>query len=84
MGERPATFGNTLFNSNQAYRLPALVTVDGTLLTNDFHPLGPRVATRFSFTARNIFDRRYSEPGFGGFDVPIQGRTLLFGLQQWL
>jgi len=84
VGERPATFGNTLFNSNQAYRLPALVTVDGTLLTNDFHPLGPRVATRFSFTARNIFDRRYSEPGFGGFDVPIQGRTLLFGLQQWL
>jgi outer membrane receptor protein involved in Fe transport len=84
VGARAATFGNTLFNFNQPYTLPAYVTVDATILSNDFHLLGPRATTRLSLTGRNILDHRHSEPGFGGFDVPIQGRTLLLGIQQSL
>src|SRR5262249_52104123 len=84
VGPRPATFANTLFNGLQAYSVPGYATLDATILSSGFHFLGAQASTRLSLTARNILDHRYSEPGFGGFDVPIQGRTVMFGIQQQL
>jgi iron complex outermembrane receptor protein len=84
VGPRAATFANTLFNGLQPYSVPGYVSADATLLTSGFHFLGAQALTRLSLTARNIFDHRYSEPGFGGFDVPIQGRVVMFGIQQQL
>jgi iron complex outermembrane receptor protein len=85
VGPRAATFANTLFNGLQGqYSVPGYVSVDATLSSGGFHLLGPQTLTRFSVTGRNILDHRYSEPGFGGFDVPIQGRTVMFGVQQQL
>jgi iron complex outermembrane receptor protein len=84
VGPRAATFANTLFNGLQAYSLPGYASLDATILSNGFHLLGPQATTRLSLTARNILDHRYSEPGFGGFDIPIQGRTVMFGIQQQL
>ena len=66
------------------YSVPGYVSADITISSGGFHLLGPQTLTRFSVTGRNIFDHRYSEPAFGGFDVPIQGRNVMFGIQQQL
>jgi TonB-dependent receptor-like protein len=85
VGPRAATFANTLFNGLQGqYSVPGYASLDATLSSGGLHLLGPQTLTRFSVTGRNILDHRYSEPGFGGFDIPIQGRTVMFGIQQQL
>ena len=35
-------------------------------------------------TAKNLLDERYSEPGFGGYDVPAVGRTTMFEIRNTL
>ena len=84
VGPRASTFANTLFNGLQPYSVPSYVTIDATLVSSGFHLLGAHATTKFSVVGRNLLDHRYSEPGFGGFDVPIQGRTVMFGIEQQL
>ncbi len=78
--ERGSTESNTLLN-NRAYTLPAYALLDASLSTNGLKPL-PGLETRVTLAAKNLLDDRTGEPGFGGFDLPSQGRTVMLELRQ--
>ncbi len=80
---RGATQSNVLLNNQAFYTLPAYAELDLTASTKDLHLMGDdKSETRILFSVRNVLDQRYSEPGFGGFDVPMLGRTFLLELRQ--
>ncbi len=79
VGERGASQANTLANSD-FYTLPAYGTVDLTLSSLGLSFAGER-QTRFKLGVRNLLDARYSEPGYGGYDIPNLGRRLFVEAQ---
>ncbi len=81
---RGATQSNLLLNNDTAYSLPAYALVDLSLRSTGLELLGTGRETRFQFSVRNLFDTRYSEPGFGGIDVPVLGRSFTVVIQQSL
>ncbi len=83
-GERGASSSNVLRNNLVPYTLPAYTLVDLTLRSTDLAWPTPAARLGLLFSVRNLFDRRYSEPGFAGLDVPSLGRSYLLTLQQAL
>ncbi len=81
---RGATQSNLLLNNDTPYSLPAYAVVDLSLRTTGLEFLGPGKETRLQFIVRNLADSRYSEPGFGGIDVPVLGRSFTLVMQQSL
>ncbi|MFN0061497.1 MAG: TonB-dependent receptor plug domain-containing protein [Myxococcaceae bacterium] len=80
-GPRGATDANIRFNNTTAYSLPFYATLDVSIRTMNLKLIGGK-ETRFMLSGRNLTASRYSEPGFGGFDIPQIGRTLFFELRQ--
>jgi len=76
VGERGASQSNIAANANNAYSLPGYGLLEASA-TATFTPFGPRRETRVTFSGRNLLDRRYFEPGFGGLDIPGLGRSFM-------
>jgi iron complex outermembrane receptor protein len=80
---RGATQSNVLLNNQERYTLPAYAVLDLTASTAGLYLIGDnRSETRFSFSVRDVLDTQYSEPGFGGFDIPSLGRTFWIEIRQ--
>jgi outer membrane receptor protein involved in Fe transport len=82
VGERGASSSNVLLNNLVPYELPAYSLVDVTLRTTDFAWPTRQAQVRLLIAVRNLLDRRYSEPGFAGIDVPSLGRSFFATLRQ--
>jgi hypothetical protein len=82
VGERESTQPNAVTNNNKVYTLRPYTRVDMTLSTTEF-ALPPSLGETFvALRAYNLLYNRYTEPGFGGLDYPVLGRTFLFELRQ--
>jgi outer membrane receptor protein involved in Fe transport len=81
VGERGASQSNVALNNDEPYTLPSYATVDVGVSTLGLNFLGG-AQTVLALSVKNLFDARYSEPGFGGFDIPNLGRTALLELRQ--
>jgi iron complex outermembrane receptor protein len=81
VGERGASQSNVALNNDELYTLPSYAVVDLTVSTLGLNFLGG-AQTVIALSVKNLFDTRYSEPGFGGFDIPNLGRTALLELRQ--
>ncbi len=82
VGPRGASQSNVLLNNDVPYALPAYARVD-LVLTSLGLALSPELKeTRLQLAVKNLLDARYSEPGFGGFDLPMVGRSFSLELQQ--
>ncbi|WP_437995349.1 TonB-dependent receptor [Sorangium sp. So ce185] len=73
---RGAAQGNVLLNDSEPYALPGYVTFDATISSVRADLLGDGSETGASVSVKNLLDKRRSEPGFGGFDVPVVGRSV--------
>ncbi|WP_437565909.1 TonB-dependent receptor plug domain-containing protein [Sorangium sp. So ce542] len=73
---RGAAQGNVLLNDSEPYALPGYVTFDATISSVRADLLGDGSETGASVSVKNLLDQRRSEPGFGGFDVPVVGRSV--------
>ncbi|RYZ08490.1 MAG: hypothetical protein EOO73_08055 [Myxococcales bacterium] len=82
VGERGASQFNIILNGRDSYTLPSYRTLDATITTAGLPLLGEGALTYFSASARNLLDERYSEPGFGGFDIPAQRTSAFFEARQ--
>jgi iron complex outermembrane receptor protein len=80
VGPRGASQANSYLN-NRPYILPGYFEVDARASTLGLNFLGG-AQTSVSLVGRNLLDNRHSEPGFGGFDLPSLGRTLMVELRQ--
>jgi hypothetical protein len=80
VGPRGSTQSNALL-ANGAYELAAYAHVDASVATLGLNVLGGS-QTVVSVTVRNLLDTRENEPGFGGFDTPSMGRTMMVELKQ--
>jgi iron complex outermembrane receptor protein len=78
---RGASQANVAVNNQEPYALPSYTQTDLTLSIN-LHPLGVGTETILLLGARNLFDVRFSEPGYGGFDIPGMGRLLFVEARQ--
>jgi outer membrane receptor protein involved in Fe transport len=81
VGARGASQSNVALNNFESYTLPAYATCDLTVSSVGLAFLGA-AQTTLSLGVKNLFDTRYYEPGFGGFDLPVMGRTALLELRQ--
>jgi iron complex outermembrane receptor protein len=82
VGERGGTVSNQLYNLDQPYTLRGYATVDMTLSTARLFLLGDNAETRFVVSAQDLLNQSRSEPAFGGYDVPVLGRRVLFEIRQ--
>jgi iron complex outermembrane receptor protein len=80
VGDRGASQANAYLN-NVPYTLPGYVDLDARISTLGLNFLGGAQSS-ISIVGRNLSDNRHSEPGFGGFDLPSLGRTLIVELRQ--
>jgi iron complex outermembrane receptor protein len=81
IGARGGSQTNVFVNNQEAYTLPAYMQTDLTVSSN-LHLFGPGTETTFLAGARNLFGVRFSEPGYGGFDIPGMGRLLFVEVRQ--
>ncbi len=82
VGPRGASQSNVLLNNLEPYTLPTYTEADLSLTTSGLHLWSDTVETRVSLLVNNLLDARYSEPGFGGFDIPVGGRYVMLELRQ--
>ncbi len=82
VSSRAGSSVNRTLNGGRAYVLPAYQTVDLALSTSGLRLFGADADTTLVASARNLFDERHSEAGYGGFDVPAAGRTASFEVRQ--
>lgn len=70
-GPRRASGSNIALSQGKPYTLPGYLTLNGVL----HHARG-----RWTFNLRveDLLDRRWTEPGFRGYDLPAGGRTVQF------
>jgi outer membrane receptor protein involved in Fe transport len=73
---RGASQSNIWLNNNLSYRLASYVRLNAVLSTTNLRLLGKGAETRFLLRGQNLLDARYSEPGYGGFDLPMLGRII--------
>lgn len=78
---RGASQTNIVANNQESYHLPAYTKTDLTLSTG-FHLFGPGTQTTLLVGVRNLFGVRFSEPGYGGFDIPGFGRLMFVEARQ--
>ena len=82
VGPRGSSQSNTALNNNVPYTLPTYGTADITISTTRIQPTGSNSDLLFLISVRNLADQRFSDPGFGGYDMPTLGRTLYFEARQ--
>jgi outer membrane receptor protein involved in Fe transport len=82
VGERGASEFNVIYNGRERYTLPSYFTIDAAITTDGLPLLGEGALTYFSLSGRNMLDKRYSEAGFGGFDVPAPRASGFFEARQ--
>jgi iron complex outermembrane receptor protein len=82
VGPRGSSQSNTALNNNVPYTLPTYGTADITISTTKLQPTGSNSDLLFLISLRNLADQRFSDPGFGGYDMPTLGRTLYFEARQ--
>jgi outer membrane receptor protein involved in Fe transport len=82
VGQRGASAFNVIYNGRESYTLPGYTTLDATATTAGLPLLGEGALTYFSISGRNLLDKRYSEAGFGGFDVPQPRASAFFEARQ--
>jgi outer membrane receptor protein involved in Fe transport len=83
VGMRRSSSGNTLLNNLNEYEMPAYATVDITLASLGLQFFGDN-ETRILMSVKNVGDQRWSDPGFGGFDIPSIGRVWAIEIRQLL
>jgi outer membrane receptor for ferrienterochelin and colicins len=71
IGPRTSSQSNALIQG-EPYQLPAYIFVGLSLSTTHRTLFGDR-ETSLSVRVNNVLDRRWSEPGFGGIEVPSAG-----------
>ena len=81
VGARGASGANVVVNNQEPYNLPSYTQTDLTLSINP-HPFGVGTETTVMVGVRNLFDVRFSEPGYGGFDIPGMGRLVFVEARQ--
>ena len=81
---RGASQGNILVNDGTAYTLPAYGLVNLSVSTLGLRFFRSAGETRFLLGVRNLIGSKYSEPGYGGFDIPNLGRVVFLELRQLL
>jgi outer membrane receptor protein involved in Fe transport len=82
VGERGATSSNVAGNFGRPYTLAPFATVDLTVSTSKLFSFGKTGETRFVLSATNLLNHIHSEPGFGGYDLPVPGRRVLLEARQ--
>jgi iron complex outermembrane receptor protein len=82
VSSRRATPPNETLNASRPYSLPGYESIDVSLSISGFRWLGPESDTEFLASSKNLLDERYSEPGYGGFDLPAAGRASFFEVRQ--
>lgn len=82
VGPRGASQSNYLLNDRRNYNLQTYATFDLNLTSLDVLLFGAGFETKLMIAMHNIFDVRYSDPGHGGFDLPVVGRNFMFRLAQ--
>lgn len=82
VGPRGATQSNVLINNLEPYTLPGYVEADLAITSSGLYLWSDTVETRVSLVVNNLLDKRYSEPAFGGFDIPVGGRYVMLELRQ--
>ena len=82
IGPRGASQSNTLLKG-EPYDLPAYVYAAASLSTSARKLFGERT-TRAALRVNNVFNQSWTEPGFGGIDVPSQGLTVMLTVVQSL
>jgi iron complex outermembrane receptor protein len=82
VSSRRATASNQTLNAARPYTLPGYESFDVSLSISGFKWLGPQSDTEFLASSKNLLDERYSEPGYGGFDLPAAGRASFFEVRQ--
>ncbi len=80
VGARTSSQSNAVENQG-AYELPAYLYTAIALSLPEQKLFGDR-PTAVSLRVSNVLDTRYVEPGFGGIDLPAQGRTVFLTLSQ--
>jgi outer membrane receptor for ferrienterochelin and colicins len=78
---RGASGANVVVNNQELYSLPSYTQTDLTLSFNP-HPFGVGTETTLMVGVRNLFDVTFSEPGYGGFDIPGMGRLVFLEARQ--
>jgi outer membrane receptor protein involved in Fe transport len=81
VGLRGASQANVVANNQRTYSLPAYTQTDLTLSINP-RLLSAGTQTTVMVGVRNLFDVRFSEPGYGGFDIPALGRLVFVQVRQ--
>jgi outer membrane receptor protein involved in Fe transport len=73
---RGASQSNVYLNNGVPYTLRSYVRLNAVLSTANLRLLGKGAETRFLLRGQNLLDARGSEPGYGGFDLPMLGRII--------
>jgi iron complex outermembrane receptor protein len=73
---RGASQGNIWLNNSVPYTLNSYVKTNLVLSTASLHLLGGGAETRFLLRGQNLLNTHSSEPGYGGFDLPMLGRII--------
>ncbi|MHB8878394.1 MAG: TonB-dependent receptor plug domain-containing protein, partial [Myxococcaceae bacterium] len=81
VGPRGASQSNVLLNNDRAYSLPGYVALNVSVATSGLQ-LAPGLRTDLLFALQNLALPSYSDPGFGGIDVPNPGWALLASVRQ--
>jgi outer membrane receptor protein involved in Fe transport len=82
IGPRTCSQSNAL-NRGEAYKVPGYVYLGLSLATGARKILGDR-ETSFVLRVSDVSNRRWTEPGFGGIDVPAVGRSVFLTMIQQL
>jgi outer membrane receptor protein involved in Fe transport len=81
VGARGAATSNVAFN-DVTYTLPQYVSADLAISSEDLNLFGQRRPTRITLVVNNLFNSSWSEPAFGGFDMPSLGRSGMLQIRQ--
>jgi iron complex outermembrane receptor protein len=73
---RGASQSNIYLNNRVPYTLRSYFRLNAVLSTANLRLLGKGAETRFLLRGQNLLDARRSEPGYGGFDLPMLGRIV--------
>lgn len=81
-GPRGSSQSNTLVNNSVGYELSSDPVVDVTVSSSSIRLFDDDAATNLRLAVSNVFNTKYSEPGFAGFDIPAGVRRGVLELRQ--
>jgi iron complex outermembrane receptor protein len=82
IGPRGASQSNVFVNGDRYYQLNTYGAWDITISSKELHLFGPNAETTLLASGRNLLGTQWSNPGFGGFDIPNIGRNFYFEIRQ--